>query len=94
MSVDSTRVCNALLRSSELAVISSSPSVTVLSAKGSPSYFSRYSSISSMDSGVRPGTTFLIHPRGMFFRATFRRAHTNWSYHSAVAGMVSTAASN
>ena len=36
--------------------LSSSPSVMVLSAKGSSSYFSRYSSISSMDSGVRPGT--------------------------------------
>ena len=35
---------------------SSSPSVMVLSAKGSSSYFSRYSSISSMDSGVRSGS--------------------------------------
>ena len=34
----------------------SSPSVMVLSAKGSSSYFTRYSSISWMDSGVRPGT--------------------------------------
>ena len=42
--------------SSEMALISSSPSVMVLSAKGSSSYFSRYSLISSMDSGVRPGT--------------------------------------
>ena len=56
MYVDSIRVCHALRRSSEMALISSSPSVIVLSAKGSCSYFSRYSSISSMDSGVRPGT--------------------------------------
>ena len=56
MSVHSIRVCHALRRSSEMALISSSPSVMVLSAKGSSSYFSRYSSISSMDSGVRPGT--------------------------------------
>ena len=56
MSVDSIRVCHALRRSSEMALISSSPRVMVLSAKGSSSYFSRYSSISSMDSGVRPGT--------------------------------------
>ena len=56
MSVDSTRVCPALRRSSEMALISSSPSVMVLSAKGWSSYFSRYSSICSMDSGVRPGT--------------------------------------
>ena len=54
--VDSIRVCHALRRSSEMALISSSPSVIVLSAKGSSSYFSRYSSISWMDSGVRPGT--------------------------------------
>ena len=47
---------NALQRSSEMALISSSPSVMVLSAKGSSSYFSRYSSISWMDSGVRHGT--------------------------------------
>ena len=72
-------VTNALRRSSEMALISSSPSVMVLSAQGSSSYFSQYSSISSMDSGVRPGTLFLLHPRGMFFRATFRRAFTNWS---------------
>ena len=32
----------------EMALISSSPGVTVLSAKGSSSYFSRYSSISSV----------------------------------------------
>ena len=56
MSVDSIRVCHALRRSSEMALISSSPSVMVLSAKGSSSYFSRYSSIGWMDSGVRPGT--------------------------------------
>ena len=56
MSVDSIRVYHALRRSSEMAFISSSPSVMVLSAKGSSSYFSRYSSISWMDSGVRPGT--------------------------------------
>ena len=56
MSVDSIRVCHALRRSSEIALISSSPSVIVLSAKGSSSYFSRYSLISSMDSGVRHGT--------------------------------------
>ena len=54
MSVDSIRVCCALRRSSEMALISSSPRVMVLSVKGSSSYFSRYSSISSMDSGVRP----------------------------------------
>ena len=94
MSVDSIRVCHALRRSSEMSPISSSPSVMVLSAKGSSSYFSRYYSISWMDSGVRPGTLFLLHPRGMFFRASFRRAFTNWSYHSAVAGMFSTAASS
>ena len=52
----SIRVCHALRRSSEMALISSSPSVTVLSAEGSSSYFSRYSSISLVDSGVRPGT--------------------------------------
>ena len=73
MSVDSIRVCHALRRSSEMALISSSPIVMVLSAKGSYSYFSRYSSISWMDSGVRPGTQFLLHPRGMFFRAGFRK---------------------
>ena len=56
MSVDSIRVCHALRRSSEMALISSSPSAMVLSAKGSSSYFSRYSLISWMDSGVRPGT--------------------------------------
>ena len=56
MSVDSIRVCPALRRSSEMALVSSSPSVMVLYAKGSSSYFSRYSLISSMDSGVRPGT--------------------------------------
>ena len=56
MSVDSIRVCHALRRSSDMPLISSSPSVMVLPAKGSSSYFSRYSSISSMDSGVRPGT--------------------------------------
>ena len=56
MSVDSIRVYHALRRSSEMALISSSPSVTVLSTKGSSSYFYRYSLISSMDSGVRPGT--------------------------------------
>ena len=57
MSVDSIRVCHALRRSTEMALISSYPSVMmVLSAKGSSSYFSRYSLISSMDSGVRPGT--------------------------------------
>ena len=43
------------------------------------SYFSPYSSISSLDSGVRPGMEFLLHPGRMFFRATFRRAFTNWS---------------
>ena len=56
MSVDSIRVCHALRRSSEMALISSSPSVMVLSAKGSSSYFSRYSSFSSVDSCVRPET--------------------------------------
>ena len=56
MSVDSIRVCHALQRSSEMALISSSPSVMVLSAKGSSSYFSRYYLTSSMDSGVRHGT--------------------------------------
>ena len=55
LSVDSIRVCHALRRSSEMALISYSPSVMVISAKGSSSYFSRYSSIRSMDSGVRPG---------------------------------------
>ena len=55
-SVYAIRVCHALRRSSEMALISSSPSVMVLSAEGSYSYFSRYSSISSVDSGVRPGT--------------------------------------
>ena len=56
LAVDSIRVCHTLRRSSEMALISSSPSVMVLSAKGSSSYFSRYSLISSMDSGVRHGT--------------------------------------
>ena len=56
MYVDSIRLCHALRRPSEMALISSSPSVMVLSAKGSYPYFSRYSLISSMDSGVRPGT--------------------------------------
>ena len=56
MSVDSIRVYHALRRSSEMALISSSPSVMVLSAKGLSSYFSRYSLISSMDSDVRLGT--------------------------------------
>ena len=56
MSVDSIRVCHALRRSSEMALTSSSPIVTVLSAKGSSSNFSWYSNLSSMDSGVRPGT--------------------------------------
>ena len=56
MSVDSIRVCHALRRSSEMALISSSPSVMVLSAKGSSSNFSWYSTLSSMESGVRPGT--------------------------------------
>ena len=51
-SVDSIMVCHALRRSSEMALTSSSPSVMGVSAKGSSSYFSRYSSISSMDSGV------------------------------------------
>ena len=56
LSVDSIRICHALRRSYVMALISSSPSVMVLSAKGSFSYFSRYSSISSMDSDVRHGT--------------------------------------
>ena len=56
MYVDSIRVCHALGCSSEMALITSSPSVMVLSAKGSSSYFSRYSLISSIDSGVRPRT--------------------------------------
>ena len=56
VSVDSIRVCHALRRSSEMALINSSPSVMVLSVKGSSSYISRYSSISSMDLGLRPGT--------------------------------------
>ena len=56
MSIDSIRVCHALRRSSEMALISSSPSVMVLSAKGSSSYFSQYSSISWINSGIRPGT--------------------------------------
>ena len=55
MSVDSIRVCHALRRCSEMALTSSAPSVMVLSAKGSSSYFSLYSSISLVDS-VRPGT--------------------------------------
>ena len=50
MSVDSIRVCHALRRCSEMALISSSTNVMVLSAKGSSSYFSRCSSISSVDS--------------------------------------------
>ena len=54
-SVDSIRVCHALRRSSEMALTSSSPGVMVLSAKGSSSDFSRYSSFSSVDSGVRLG---------------------------------------
>ena len=56
MYVDSIRVCHALRRSAGAALISSSPSGMVLSSKGSSSYFYRYSLISSMDSGVRPGT--------------------------------------
>ena len=40
----SIRVCHALRCSSEMALIISSPSVMVLSAKGSSSYVSRYSS--------------------------------------------------
>ena len=56
MYVDSIRVCHALQRSSQMALISSSPSVMVLSAKGSISYLSRYYLISWMDSGVRPRT--------------------------------------
>ena len=48
MSADSLRVSYALRRSSEMALIGSSPSVMVLSAKGSSSYFSRFSSISSV----------------------------------------------
>ena len=56
MSVDSIRVCHALRRSSEMALISSSPRVMVISAKGSSSSFSRYYLISSMDLGVRHGT--------------------------------------
>ena len=56
MSVEAFRVCHALRRFSEMVLISSSPSVMVLSAKGSSSYFFRYYSISSVDSGVRPGT--------------------------------------
>ena len=57
MSADSIRVCHALRPSSEMAFISSSRSVMVLSAEGSyRSYLSRYSSISSVDLGVRPGT--------------------------------------
>ena len=48
--------CYALRRSSDMSLISSSPKAMVLSAKGSSSYFSRYSLISSMDPGDTPGT--------------------------------------
>ena len=56
MYVYSIRVCHALQRSSQMALISSSPSVMVLYGKGSISYLSRYYLISWMDSGVRPRT--------------------------------------
>ena len=87
-------VCHALRRSSERTLISSSSSMMVLSAKGSSSYFSRYSSISSMDSGVRPGHSSSYTHEGCSIGRLFVRAFTNWSYHSAVAGMFSTAASS
>ena len=77
--VDSIRVCHALRRSSEMALISSSPSVMVLSAKGSSSYFSLYSLISSMDSGVRPGTSFYTHEECYFGRLFVGRSRTGHS---------------
>ena len=79
MYVDSIRVCHALRRSSEMALISSSPNVMVLSAKGSSSYFSRYSLISSMDSGVRPGTFFYTHEECYFGRFFVGRSRTGHS---------------
>ena len=81
MSVDSIRVCHVLRRSSEMALISSSPSGMVLSAKGSSSYFSRYSLISSMDSGVRPGTysSFYTHEGCSFGRLFVGRSRTGHS---------------
>ena len=94
MSVDSIRVCHALRRSSEMALISSSPSVMVLSAKGSSSYFSRYSSISWMTRVSDLGhSSFYIHEECSFGRLFVGRLRTGHSIR-LWRGIFSTAASS
>ena len=73
MSVDSIRVCHVLRRSSEMALISSSPSVMDLSAMGLSSYFPwtglgilrsvRWTRVSGLGRG-----SFYTHERCSFWR--------------------------